>query len=503
MKSAKKLNDPASAQRRTRSDIWNAIYVVIFFAVCAAPLLLWGFLKNDEPIGNNELSELPSLKNADGNLNAEYFSQFDDYFTDHLPLRAQLVTADNFIKSQLLGGNTANVISGKNGYIFSAETVDDYVGVTYSQRKINNIARTAKLMQEKAESSGNNFVFTVIPNKSSVYPEYMPPRYIKSDVNNLSLLESELAALGVNYADVRSALLIADGELYFKRDTHWNGLGALYGFNAIMNSLGKDASSYNGIDYKYIKDWRGDIDKLLYPSGGVYDWQYYFDIDVSALTFMSPYLGADNEAVLRELMSDSEEHDTMIKTVNPRGQGQLLMLRDSFSRAMLPFLLTSYRSTTITRSQPFAMTSLADGSGTDVIYEIVERNLGKIVESAPIMEAVRCDAPMAGEAVVGDNTIRVDKTQSFTRIYGILDKKYFDDSSRIFVTCSDGATSYTYEAFPICETELLSLDEPSDYGFSLILADDITGGSYDISITVVSENASFSTGVLTNAVIND
>lgn len=502
MKPENKLRDTASVETKTKADIWNTVYVVIFFAVCLVPLCLCGFMKNDKAIGNNELSEFPALTNADGTLNTEYFLQFDDYFTDHLPLRPQLVTADNYIKSQLFGGNTANVISGKNGYIFSAETVNDYVGVTYSQRKINNIARTVKLMQEKAEVSGNNFVFTVIPNKSSVYPEYMPPRYIKSDVNNLSLLEIELEALGVNYANVRSVLQSVDGELYFKRDTHWNGMGALYGFNVIMNSLGKDANAYNGIDYTYIKDWRGDIDKLLYPSGGTYDYQYYFDIDVSALTFMSPYLGADNEAVLRDLMSDSEEHDTMIKTVNPRGQGQLLMLRDSFSRAMLPFLLTSYRSTTISRSQPFAMTSLADGSGTDVIYEIVERNLGKIVESAPIMEAVRCDAPVVGGTVVGDNTIRVDKTQSLTRIYGILDEKYFDDSSRIFVTFSDSGESYTYEAFPICETELLSLDKPSDYGFSLILADDLPSGSYDISATIVSEKASISTGVLTQAAIN-
>lgn len=484
-----------------KADICNIIYIVIFFAVCTAPLLLWGFLKNEQPIGNTELAKYPSLTTSEGSVNTEYFSQFSDYFTDHFPLRAQLVTADNYIKSQLLGGNAANVITGKNGYIFSAETAGDYVGVTLSDRAISNIARTAALMQQKTESSGGSFVLAVIPNKNTVCYEYMPSRYIKSDVNNLTLLEDQLSAMGVNYADVKSVLLSVNEELYLKRDTHWNGLGALYGFSVIMDSLGKEYESYSGLDYTYTKDWRGDLDKLLYPSGGgVTEYQYYFDCDSESVMFLSPYLNMDNEAVLKELMSDSEKHDTLIKTKNPAASGQLLMLRDSFSRAMLPFLITSYGSTTITRSQPFSMTSLSEG--TDVIYEIAERNLSKITDSAPIMEAIICDAPEITSIDKSEkNSISVDKTQSFVRIYGILDKKYFDCDSRIFITCTSDIGSYTYEAFPICEKELLSLESSSDYGYSLILPNNIPAGTYEISAVITSKNANTSTDILTQTVI--
>lgn len=475
--------------------ILHIVYIVIFFVICCTPLLLWAPLKNEKTIGNTELAQLPTVTDDSGRLNTEFFSQFGDYFTDHLPLRQYLVTADNFIKAEILGSNAANVIQGKYGYIFSEETVNDYVGVTSSDRKIYNIARTVKLMQDKALDGGNNFVFTVIPNKNSLYHEYMPERYIKAETNDLSRLNEKLGELEVKYVDMYN-VLEQYGNAYLKRDTHWNGLGALYGFNALMGALGKQHKDYNGAEYTYTNDWRGDIDKLLYPAGGVRDSQYYFETDLSGVTFLSPALEGGNDATLKELMSDHEKYDTMIKTMYPQASGKLLMMRDSFARAMLPFIIENYRSTTITRSMPFVMTSLEDETGVDVVYETVERNLGKIVETAPIMEAVETEAPQITSVESGINTIKTDKTMSYVKIYGVLDEKYFDDDSRIFVTCL-GSESRTYEAFPICETELLGIDAPSDTGFSLILPSDLPSGSYEISVTVTSGRGNISTGTLT------
>ncbi len=477
----------------------NIAYIVIFFSLCAVPLALWHFYENKDPIGKTELAEMPQLTDENGSINTQFFSEFDCYFTDHLTFRSQLVTADDLIKSGLLGGNTANIIAGKNGFIFSNETVDDYVGKTFSSRKIKNIALTVKLMEEKVKATGNNFVFTVAPNKNSVYPEYMPSRYVKASENNLSLLEKELADLEVNYADMKTMLSDIDEVLYLKRDTHWNNLGALYGFNLLMDSLGKEHTDYNGANYTYKKSWQGDLDKMLYPSAASYDYQYYFDMSYDDIMFMMPVLGKDNAATVKELMSDSEKNDTLIKTRNMKATGQLLMIRDSFGRALLPFLLNNYRSTTITRSQPFAMTSLTQDSDTDVIYEIVERNLGNITKSAPLMEAVECDKPKVSKTEKSKkNTIKTDKTDSFIRIYGLLDEKYFNDDSRIFVTFTSKDDTHTYSAFPICETDLLQLDEESDYGYSMILPRDFPSGSYDISVTVTNDSGNICTSVLSN-----
>lgn len=470
---------------------FNIAYIILFFVICATPVALWGFFENKEPIGKTELAEIPSITKEDGSLNNDFFDDFDDYFTDHLPFRTQLVTFDNAAKSQFLNAEVSNVITGKNGYIFSSETIKDYVGETFSNRKINNIARTVKIMEDKTKSTGNNFVFTVAPNKNSVYPEYMPDRYIKGNKSNLSLLTDKLEELDVNYSDLQSALSSYDQQLYLKRDTHWNNLGALYGFTTIMNSLGKEYKDCNGLIYTYEKNWSGDLDKMLYPSGISFDNQYNFNYNYDDINVIIPQLGTSTADTFSDLMGDSEKNDKLIKTRNIKASGQLLMVRDSFGRAMLPLLTDNYRSTTITRSQPFNMTSLTPNSNTDVIYEIVERNLGNIVSSAPLMEAVRCNAPNDYEVSKSNNDIiKIDTTDSYIKIYGEIDSSRFDDDSRILITLTSNNDSFTYEAFPIFEKELLNCDYDSDYGFSLTLSNDIPSGEYKISATIISENGS-------------
>lgn len=464
-------------------------YIAAFLCVCMTPLCLWPFFKNEEPIGKTELAPPPSVTDESGNINADFFSDFDDYFTEHLTFRSQLVTADNFLKSQLFDADAGNVVTGSDGYIFSKETLNDYVGKTFSNRKIKNIARTVKLMQDKAVSTGNNFVFMVAPNKNTVYPEYMPTRYTKGEASNLSLLTNELGKLGVNYTDLKAVLQSQDKQLYLKRDTHWNNLGALYGFNAIMESLGKDSKDYNGLEYTYEKRWRGDLDKMLYPSGGILDNQYYFNHNYDNLSILMPRLEGDNCSAMEELMGDSEKKDSLIKTRNLKAQGNLLMVRDSFGRAMLPFLVDNYRTTTITRSQPFSMTSLVPQSNTDVVYEIVERNLGNIVKSAPVMEAMECDAPKADVIGISDrNLFNADVTDSYIKIYGVLDERYFTDDSRIFVILSSETESKSYEAFPVCETELLGLDDESDYGYSMTVSRNLPSGTYSVSAVVTNDS---------------
>ena len=475
--------------------IIQRIYIVLFVVLCCLPLSLWTFFKNDVPIGKTALTEFPEWFDENGIPDKNFSDKFDMYFTEHLIFRPQLVSCDNYLKSQLLKSNTANVISGKNGYLFSIDTLDDYTGKTFSERKCHNIVQTVKLIQEKAEHTGNRFVFTVAPNKNTIYSQYMPDRYKKGKTSNLDLLETLFEKYGVCYCNLKSVLQSVDNELYLKRDTHWNNLGAVYGVNALVESVGKEHKNYNGQSYIYEKKWRGDLDKMLYPYGGMYDNQYYFSHNYNDLVFLMPMLGNDKYAVMEELMSDAEKNDAMIKTLNNKANGNLLMIRDSFGRAMLPYLTENYRCTEITRSQPFSLLTLTEN--TDVIYEIVERNLGNIVKSAPIMSAEECEMPTITKTI-SDNTNRfyANTTDSYIKICGTLSEKYFDTDSEIKICLTAENFSKTFNAFPICEYELMNI-ENSDYGYSLMIANDIPEGTYSISAFVSKSNGEYiSTGTL-------
>ena len=74
--------------------------------------------------------------------------------------------------------------------------------------------------------------------------------------------------------------------------------------------------------------------------------------------------------------------DILIQTTNPNApNGRLLLCRDSFGNALHPFLAEDFREATITRQMPYPLSSVQ--AGDTVIVEIVERNLGNLLEYPP------------------------------------------------------------------------------------------------------------------------
>jgi len=499
-------------------------YITFFFLICCFPLAFWSTHKTETPVGNAPLASMPAFINDNGKFNLNFTSEFSVYFSDHLPFRSVLVSADAWLKSNLFSANTGNVISGKDGFLFSNETINDYIGITASNRKINNIAVTLMLLNNNAVENGNRFLFFAAPNKNSIYSMYMPNRYKRCQTSNIIMLYEKLEDYSVNYVDIKKQFdeIINnqnDNLLYHKRDSHWNNLGALYGFYEIAGKLNKTHKTYTNISYEYKKSWQGDLDQMLFPSFNLMDYQYKFDLNLSDFTILKPRTGRSDLETLSVLMGDEEKIDTLIQTRNNSASDSLYMLRDSFGRAMLPYLLDNYNKTAITRYAPMDLLSLTPSEPTDIIYEIAERHLINIVDTAPLMYAPLSKESFSYSVSPSDkNGIYFENTGAFLRIYGFLDENYFEDSSRIFLTLTNKKQTLFFEAFPIFEEKKLSSNDQyfneispaasggisnqeniasSDYGFSLMLDIGISWESiFDVSITVTSADTNINTGRL-------
>ena len=105
--------------------------------------------------------------------------------------------------------------------------------------EITRLYRTLLLEQKHLESRGISFIFTVAPNKSSIYGEYMPNRYlVTGEKSNAEKLYALLDAEGFDYVNLTRVLLAAkDKQIYFKLDTHWNNNGVLLGYNALLDKV--------------------------------------------------------------------------------------------------------------------------------------------------------------------------------------------------------------------------------------------------------------------------
>ena len=313
-------------------------------------------------------------------------------------------------------------------------------------------------MQEYVQGQGAAFAFAVVPNKNTVYPEHMPYYTLKTpDPTNRERLA---AALGPrSYVTDLTAVLRAPGELlYHKRDSHWNTLGALAGYNAVMDTLGLPHEDYADTPRSVQRIWDGDLDAMLDPGLGRKDDQVVLDT-----TWHYRYTS-----------SFRSEEDITITTENDRGTGRLLMFRDSFGNAVLPFFAQAFREAEFSRAVPYRLDLTAARQADAVVVEIVERNLPDLTVRAPVMPAPRrdlpADAPADGSAAA---RIKTRTSHGFLHIYGELDARY-SGSTAVYLR----AGGVGYEAFPIREEALL--DEGEGAGFSAYLPPEAADGPIEL-----------------------
>lgn len=460
------------------------IYCALFFGICSTPLLLMPFMSDSGQIEKKELAERPSLI-ADGKLNEDFSEQFEEWYNDRLPLRSELLSAANYVRSEVFASPASNVISGSDGWLFYENTVSDYMDTDpMSDAEVNAAAVTLSLIEENINSKGGRFVFVPMPNKASIYGEHMPSCYRRSEVTNLSRLTDKLTEMGVSFVDMKK--LLTDNKdlgLYHKRDTHWNYMGALLGYGAIMDGLGREHKSY-AADPTLEKSWRGDLDKLLYPSGGYLDYQYKLGIEFGEFRFMTPSGVTDTAAQLENFMSDREEGDTRIVTRRTERSPnvRLYMVRDSFGRALLPFMIDSYTMATFVRTDCPELNTVS--GNTDMVYEIVERNLRSLTNTAPFMYAPKREGiSVSHTADASGLEAHVGYEGYGTRIYGVLPEDMVASDGRVYLRLTKGGEELTFEAFPILEKRLLGVEGSRGSGFSLILDPSLAlKGEYSVSL---------------------
>ncbi|MBQ8912812.1 MAG: hypothetical protein IJ054_02050 [Lachnospiraceae bacterium] len=474
------------------SKTFKIIYSVIFFLICLFPLILMPFFKNDASLEKRELNKMPSFISG-GKLNTDFSNQFEAWFNDRIPLRAELLSAANIIKGEMLHAPTSNVIIGKDGWLFFTEEGEDYMDTTaMTENQIKAAAVTLSLIEEQIVTKGGSFLFVPMPNKASVYGEYMPSCYMEASDNNLTRLMDKLDEYDVNYADMKKVLTDnKDKGVYHRRDSHWNYQGALIGYNTIMDGLGREHKTYEDASLTKEKTWRGDLDKLLYPAGGFMDYQYVYDIAYDDFEFTYPAAVADKNAQLELFMSDKEQGDTLFSTNNKviNDGSSLFMVRDSFGRAVLPFFIDNYENATFKRTDCPDIVSLEDK--TDFVYEIVERNLYRVIATAPFMYAPLRDNDVVTGTDDGKKIeVYKDKQGYGLRIFGSFDDDTDLGDGRVYIRIENAKEVLTFEAFPIYENKLIAdkkgeeAAEKSDKsGFSAIISNEYEfGDDYTIKI---------------------
>ena len=227
-------------------NVWLAL---LFVAMLALPALGWWFGWQGAVLEENRnLAPVPDFRH--GSL-ATLPAAIDAYYDDHVGFRGAMIRLLGLTLHQMLHQTSERVIIGKSPgggeprwYFYASEgIVEDRLGLgQFSSIELENWKRSLESRAAWLQRRGIAYLFVVMPEKSSVYPELLPD-YLRNQLGptRRDQLREHLKAnrSPVHFLDVNERLtrVKSDGLLFFPFDTHWNGMAAFHTYRAIWDEM--------------------------------------------------------------------------------------------------------------------------------------------------------------------------------------------------------------------------------------------------------------------------
>ena len=220
--------------------------IVMFLALICLPLsgLVLGLDRRFILDENRNLTSWPVIKADRATLGA-LSGKLESYFNDHFGFRKRLIYWLAIAKVQGLGvSSTPGVTLGSNGWLYLAS--DSAVQSYRAARPLFVRAARSEPANRRGEArmarlAGIPYLLVILPNKDTIYPEFMPAAYNK--LHPESRLDQFL-----NYMKSRSSVSILDvredlrrarrlERVYDVTDSHWNLRGGYVAYVRIMQAL--------------------------------------------------------------------------------------------------------------------------------------------------------------------------------------------------------------------------------------------------------------------------
>lgn len=324
----------------------------IVFVVFILGMAIWFIFNPKLEFSTSEKRPLQKFPNTslENIVSGEFGSEFESYFADHFPARNLWVGFNAYYQLNTGNNGASGIYRCKDGYLINKPVADNQILnknigiVTDFKQKVGSTPVTMMLVPSTGYVCGD-----VLP---LIHDAYRDDAYM-DEASQL------LSAGGVDFIDLREPFKNAyrDGkQLYYKTDHHWTTEGAYLGYTALCEKLGTAAAPrstfmverYNGFygtTYSSSGFWLTDPDKIevwnnpknsadnirvrITESGASKDYDSVFFYD---------HLKEDDKY---PVFIDGNHALTEITNKNAKG-GTLLVIKDSFSHCMAPFLAENY-----------------------------------------------------------------------------------------------------------------------------------------------------------------
>ncbi|GHV46196.1 hypothetical protein FACS189499_00820 [Clostridia bacterium] len=286
-----------------------------------------------------------------------FMKGFEKYVSDRFFAREELIALKN--ESDKLSGKTEiNDVYIADGRM--VESFPEYDAEKF-EKNVNAVENFAK------RHASVPVYFTLIPNAAEIYKDTLPP--FSPSASQVEFIGNAYAAVpsatGVDvYPELKSAAE-AGNYIYYRTDHHWTTFGAYMAYNILSGIMGftmppsfdveTAAEDFRGtlysktldrsvspdtIEYWHIPESDGGdppttLEILKYVEYGSYDSMYFREY-LARKDKYSSFLGGNDPVVkIKSELPDSENG------------GKLLVIKDSYSHCLAPFLAKSFGEVTL------------------------------------------------------------------------------------------------------------------------------------------------------------
>jgi hypothetical protein len=232
------------------------IFSLIFVFLLVLPAVAW-LIGLDFVINADHKKLDPPRPYGLALFDNEYYLSFNQYFNHSFSLRSPLIFAKSYLDYHIFRTTDATSVHiGKNGWLYSRRSIDDYrKGACSGRADIGQMVLELQALEKIIEASGSRFLFIVAPNKSTVYPEHVGfvPNTAGCNRSRYDLLLESIAEYPLrSFVRLDEQLRQAkkgDALLYDKISTYWNGLGATAAAETIHQQIFDRRSEKRPADY--------------------------------------------------------------------------------------------------------------------------------------------------------------------------------------------------------------------------------------------------------------
>ena len=323
------------------------IFITILFCAFIFGFGIAHFILPDRDFSEQENRFLSQFKAPEPETvrSGKFMEAFENYITDQFPLRDQWIQLKALSERTLGKRENNGVYFGADGQTLFAQ---------FTRLSEEELAQRVGYVNALADNVDVPVYFSLVPDKSYVWADRLPANAPNVDDGSTNQAAQALAGERLRYIDLYGALY--GDDMFYRTDHHWSTIGAYQGYLALANAMNGSVTvldhdptlvsdSFYGTTwsssgagwvepdrmYTWVPEGgaNGNITVTRYPEGKPIEGSLY---DLSKLEIKDKY----------SMFLGGNQPLCVIQNPGAAG-GKLLVVRDSYSDSLAPFLALDYQ----------------------------------------------------------------------------------------------------------------------------------------------------------------